>query len=169
MKITARDEYGLRILLRIASCEDADGISIPQLSEAEGITSHNVAKFARILRIGGLIKSTRGHTGGYTMAKTPADITINDILKVMGGRFFDEKFCPSHTGILKHCRNSIDCSIRSLWVIVQVTLDKLLDSVTLQDLLGNEKKSVCLIEDIVNQKAGELLKISKRLVKPRKA
>ncbi len=39
MKITAQEEYGLRILLRIARCNDRNGMSIPQLSEAEGLVS----------------------------------------------------------------------------------------------------------------------------------
>jgi Rrf2 family iron-sulfur cluster assembly transcriptional regulator len=58
MKITAQEEYGLRILIRIASCKDANGISIPQISEAEGLTSHYVAKLARVLRMAGFINST---------------------------------------------------------------------------------------------------------------
>ncbi len=53
MKITAQEEYGLRILIRIASCRDAEGISIPRLSEAEGISKHYVAKLTRLLRMEG--------------------------------------------------------------------------------------------------------------------
>jgi len=40
MKITAQEEFGLRVLIRIAGCETEDGMSIPQLSKAEGLTSH---------------------------------------------------------------------------------------------------------------------------------
>ncbi|HVK97836.1 MAG TPA: Rrf2 family transcriptional regulator, partial [Flavisolibacter sp.] len=65
MKITAQEEYGLRILIRIARCNDQQGMSIPQLSEAEGLTSHYVAKLTRILRLGGFINSTPGYKGGY--------------------------------------------------------------------------------------------------------
>ena len=61
MKITAQEEYGLRILIRIASCKDDEGMSIPQLSEAEGLSSHYVAKLTRVLRIGRFINSTPGH------------------------------------------------------------------------------------------------------------
>jgi len=35
MKITAQEEYGLRILIRIAKCADKDGLNIPQLSDAK--------------------------------------------------------------------------------------------------------------------------------------
>jgi len=54
MKITAQEEYGLRILIRIARCRDKEGMSIPQLTEAEGLSSHYVAKLTRMLRMKGL-------------------------------------------------------------------------------------------------------------------
>jgi len=141
MKITAQDEYGLRILVRIAKCKDTTGLSIPQLSEAEGLSKPNVSKLTRTLRIEGLINSTKGHVGGYVLARPAADITVNDVLKALGGRLFDEEFCANHVGVMKLCTNSIDCSIRSLWSMVQSTIDRLLDKVTLADLSNSEKEA----------------------------
>lgn len=141
MKITAQDEYGLRILVRIAKCKGKLGLSIPQLSEAEGLSQPHVAKLTRILRIQGLIYSTKGHVGGYILAKPAASITVNDVLRALGERLFDEEFCANHVGVIKICTNSVDCSIRSLWTMVQSTIDKLLDKVTLADLSNNEKES----------------------------
>jgi len=140
MKITAQDEYGLRILVRIAKCKDKTGLSIPQLSEAEGLSQPNVSKLTRILRMEGLINSTKGHVGGYVLARPAADIKVNDVLKALGRRLFDEEFCANHVGVLKLCTNSVDCSIRSLWTMVQSTIDKLLDKITLADLSTNSEK-----------------------------
>ena len=70
MKITAQEEYGLRILLRIARCDDKNGMSIPQLSEAEGLTAAYVAKLTRNWRLAGNRKSKPGRKGGYQMANT---------------------------------------------------------------------------------------------------
>jgi len=140
MKITAQDEYGLRILVRIAKCKDKTGLSIPQLSEAEGLSQPNVSKLTRILRMEGLINSTKGHVGGYVLARPAADITVNDVLKALGRRLFDEEFCANHVGVLKLCTNSVDCSIRSLWTMVQSTIDKLLDKITIADLSTNSEK-----------------------------
>jgi len=140
MKITAQDEYGLRILVRIAKCKDKTGLSIPQLSDAEGLSQPNVSKLTRMLRMEGLINSTKGHVGGYVLARPAADITVNDVLKALGGRLFDEQFCANHVGVLKLCTNSVDCSIRSLWTMVQSAIDKLLDKITLADLSTNSEK-----------------------------
>ena len=157
MKITAQVEYGLRIMVRITRCKDEKGLSIRQLSEEEGLSANYVAKLTRILRMKGLINSTRGHMGGYILAKTAAAITINQALKALGGRFFDKKFCESHSGILTLCTNSVDCSIRSLWSVMQISLDKLLDEVTLADMVKNEKDVSTVLENVIERNAAEIL------------
>ena len=141
MKITAQEEYGLRLLIRIASCKDQEGMSIPQLSDTEGLTPHYVAKLTRILRMGGFINSTPGNKGGYVLA-VPADrIIINNVLKTLGGAMFDAEFCGTHAGALKLCTHSVDCSSRSLWAMVQYILDDFLNKVTLHDLVSSEENS----------------------------
>ena len=157
MKITAQVEYGLRIMVRITKCTDEKGLSIRQLSEAEGLSTNYVAKLTRILRMKGLINSTRGYMGGYVLSKPAAAITINHTLKALGGSFFDKRFCESHSGILALCTNSVDCSIRSLWSMMQATLDKLLDKVTLADMVKNEKNVSAVLQDIIEENANELL------------
>ena len=142
MKITAQEEYGLRILIRVARCADDDGMSIPQLSDAEGLGAHYVAKLTRQLRIGGFLKSTPGQKGGYVLSRPASEININKVLKTLGGALFDSEFCASHIGALNLCTNSVDCSARSLWKIIQFTVDQLLDKMTLEDLCGKEKESV---------------------------
>lgn len=138
MKISAQEEYGLRILLRIARDKPEDGLTIADLSVAEGLSASYAAKITRILRLNGFIESTRGKVGGYVLAQTPENIIINKVLKSLGGALFDQEFCEMHTGALKLCTNSINCSVRSLWRIIQLTLDNLLEKVTLKDLMDSE-------------------------------
>ena len=156
MKITAQEEYGLRILLRIAGCRDAEGMSIPQLSEAEGIGPHYVAKLTRMLRMEGFINSTPGYKGGYILAKPAKEIIINDVLKSLGGALYDKKFCGSHAGMLNLCVNSVDCSSRSLWKMIQYTMDQLLDKITLADLVKSEEEPSKRLQQIVEQSAAKL-------------
>ena len=141
MKITAQEEYGLRILIRIAACRDREGMSIPQLSAAEGLSSHYVAKLTRILRMEGYINSTPGNKGGYVLAMPAEKIIINNVLKALGGALFDVKFCGSHSGTMKLCTNSVDCSSRSLWQMIQFIVDRFLDKITLHDLVKKEEDS----------------------------
>ena len=98
MKITAQEEYGIRILLRIANSDSPEGMTIPRLSEAEGLSQHYVAKLCRLLRINGFIKSTRGKEGGYTLVNQPEDTHINQVLTILGGKLYSQEFCHFH-----HC------------------------------------------------------------------
>ena len=154
MKITAQEEYGLRILIRIAGCRDREGMSIPQLSTAEGLSSHYVAKLTRILRMSGYINSTPGNKGGYVLAMPADKININDVLKALGGALFDVKFCGSHSGTMKLCTNSVDCSSRSLWQMIQFIVDRFLDKITLHDLVNKEEDSTnVFVKLLENEKA----------------
>lgn len=157
MKITAQEEYGLRILIRIAGCKDKEGMSIPRLSEAEGLSSHYVAKLTRILRMAKLINSTPGYKGGYILARPSQEIVINDVLKALGGVMFDKRFCGLHAGSMRLCTNSVDCSARSLWQMIQVTVDQLLNQVTLYDLVNTEKESTEKLRLLISQSIGETL------------
>ena len=151
MKITAQEEYGLRILLRIARCLDRDGMSIPQLSEAEGISAAYIAKLTRKLRMEGYINSTPGNKGGYVLSQPPDQVNMNKVLKSLGGSLFDKNFCGSYPGSLKLCTNSVDCSVRSLWQMIQFSVVQLLDKVTLYDLVNSEEKSENLLGFILEQ------------------
>ena len=151
MKISAQEEYGLRIMVRIAACKDAEGMSIPQLSEAEGLSGHYIAKLTRILRMEGFINSTPGYKGGYVLAMPASEININKVLKALGGSLFDKEFCGSHSGSMKFCTNSVDCSSRSLWQMIQLIVEPFLDEVTLQDLGGQEKNASEFFDRILQQ------------------
>lgn len=158
MKITSSEEYGIRTLIRIASANSTEGLSIPQLSEAEKLSEPHVAKICRTLRMEGFINSTPGYKGGYVLAKPAEEIIINNVLKALGGSLFDKEFCGTHTGLGKLCTNSVDCSTRSLWRMVQHTLDNLLNKLTLKDLMVNEKEVELKLEAILHRNMEAMIK-----------
>lgn len=153
MKISAQDEYGLRILLQIARTAPDTGLSIAQLSEAEGISTAYAAKITRSLRMAGFISSTRGQKGGYVLAKPANEIIIKNVLDALGGMLFDPSFCNDHAGAMRLCTNSVDCSVRSLWRMVQMAVDRLLEKVTLEDLIGREADATSALKQLLDENA----------------
>jgi len=138
MKFSSQEEYGLRLLLRIAKSDSPNGLTIPELSWIEGLSTANVAKILRILRLAGFIESARGQTGGYKLNKPANKIYVGEVLTTLGGKLYESGFCDLHAGIESICTNTIDCSIRSLWKTIQNMIDGVLNKFTLQDLLGKE-------------------------------
>jgi Rrf2 family protein len=148
MKFSAVEEYGLRCLIQIAKNGKVNGITIPELSELEGLSEANVAKILRILRLGGIVEAERGQTGGYRLTRPPEQITLREILYVLGGKLFENDYCNTYTGITTICTNSTDCSVRSVWKNVQRVIDEVLGRLTLKDLLAPEKG----VDKVVSEK-----------------
>ncbi len=149
MKFSTQEDFGLRLLLRIAKSKSTNGLTIPELSELEGISVANAGKILRILRLAGFIESARGQTGGYKLKVPANEIIVNDVMTALGGKLFETDFCEQHAGIDNICTNTIDCSIRSLWRTIQMMLDNVLSQITLQDLLGKEDDVDLLVGNYV--------------------
>jgi Rrf2 family protein len=140
MKLSANEEYGLRCLVRLGYAAYAgEGLTIPEISQAEGVSTAYAAKILRALRKGGFVKAARGKDGGYTLARPAEEIVIGDAMNALGGRLFESDFCDSHSGQVPICTRSVDCSVRSLWRAVQVAVDGVLSKATLRDLLQKEE------------------------------
>ncbi|VAX24868.1 hypothetical protein MNBD_IGNAVI01-2253 [hydrothermal vent metagenome] len=138
MKFSAQEEYGLRCLLRIARFyEMGKSLTIPEISRGEGITEHTTAKILRALRIGGFLESERGHLGGYTLSRPPEEINLGNVLKALGGKLYDEEFCKTHSKGDHICTITSDCSVRSVWILIQNSVDNVLQNLTIRDLIGD--------------------------------
>jgi Rrf2 family protein len=140
MKFSAQEEYGLRCLLQIARQGPGGSLTIPEIAAAEGLSIPYVAKLVRILRQGGFLNSTRGHTGGYALSCPAEEITVDDVLTVLGGRLYDSDHCEHFSGAVPLCTHNTDCSIRSLWEAVQRGVDQILSRTTLDSLLAGEQE-----------------------------
>jgi Rrf2 family protein len=140
MKLTTQEEYGLRCLLRLGREGPGESLTIAELSRHEAVSGPTVAKMMRILRRAGLVRSTRGKGGGYTLARFPEQINVGEALAVLGGRLYDARFCERHSGTVRLCTHTPDCSIRSVWRVLQDAVDGVLARMTLKDLLRTEEE-----------------------------
>jgi Rrf2 family transcriptional regulator, iron-sulfur cluster assembly transcription factor len=140
MKLSSQEEYGLRCLLRVGREGTTGSISISELSRSEGVSEPNVAKMMRVLREGGFVRSTRGQSGGYALSRPADEINVGQVLAALGGRLYEASFCDSHSGMERLCTHMPDCSIRSVWRMLQRAVDQVLGGITLKDLLVSERE-----------------------------
>ncbi len=138
MKLSAQEEYGLRCLLTLARAEPGSSLTIPQIAEAERISGPNVAKLLRVLKAGGFVVALRGQSGGYALARKANEVNVGEVLSCLGGRIFDAAFCGRHSSATRGCGHNSDCSVRSVWRLVQRAVDDVLSRLTLADLLVEE-------------------------------
>lgn len=145
MKFSTQEEYGLRCLLQIARAQ-GKSLTIPEISEAEGLSEANVAKLLRILRMGGFIHSERGRDGGYTLSMEPEGIVLGNVLAALGGRIIEDDFCEKHSGVKRFCIHSVDCTVITVWENVQRAIDDVLFKTKLSDLLPTSTKEPDLVQ-----------------------
>ena len=126
-------------MLRLGREPEGGSLTIAQLSCQEGISVANVAKMMRVLRRARLVTSTRGKDGGYALARPAGQVRVSEVLAALGGRLFDAGFCDTHSGSTSLCAHMGDCSIRSVWRMLQDAIDGVLGRMTLTDLLRNER------------------------------
>jgi Rrf2 family protein len=141
MKFSSQEEYGLRCLLQIARLGTEGSLTIPEISRIEGLSQTHVAKLLMILRKEGIITSTRGQSGGYSIARDPAEISVREVLEALGGRLYDAEFCGRHAGQLDVCKHSVDCSLKSLWQVIQGAVDNVVSSISLADLIAESQSA----------------------------
>lgn len=165
MKLSAQEEYGLRCLLHLARCGNGGSLTIPEISRAEGLSVPNVAKLMRLLRMGDFVRSARGQSGGYTLARPAAEISVAQVMELLGGPFFSPGFCQRHAGTEDHCAHAVDCPLRTLWGTVQTVLTAVLGKTTLADLTCAEREMNQRIRDLT----GELLPLCQREVAEQRA
>jgi Rrf2 family protein len=138
MNVSAAEEYALRCLLQVALHEGPRPMSTPEIASREGLGPEYVGLLMQKLRVGGLVTSTRGAGGGYRLARPANEISVWEVITVVGGEFLPQAFCQCHPGRRPDCVHVTDCSIRALWRRVEGSLRKALDGITLADLQREE-------------------------------
>ena len=152
MKISAQEEYGLRCLLQLARAETlGESLTLSQLARLEGISTANAGKLMWILSKAGLVQSTRGIKGGYSLARPASQIRLNQVIRVLEGEPA-ESHCKSYAGVLDACVHTGDCGIRPVIVELHQIVDNALADITLSQLLGTEANVDAVLHKIQGTK-----------------
>ena len=137
MKISAQEEYGLRCLVQLATLDDGESLTLPQIAEREGISQANAGKLMWLLNKAGFVSAIRGTKGGYSLARAAGEIHLNEVIKVLDEDVLS-KHCESYTGILDSCVHKGDCGIRPVIVGLHEIVENALSQITLAQLVGTE-------------------------------
>src|SRR5215213_6383041 len=136
MKVSAQEEYGLRCLLQLAHLSEGESLTLGQIAEGEGISQANAGKVLWLLNKAGLVASTRGTKGGYTLARPAVEIRLSEVIKVLDEGEV-EGHCKTYPGVLDSCVHTGDCGIRSVIVNVHEVVERALSRITLAQLAGS--------------------------------
>ena len=138
MRITTWAEYGLICALHLARRAGEGPITGREIAAGERLPADYVEQILLRLRRAGLVSSTRGARGGYSLARSANEISVREVIAASELATFD-LHCVSHPVGEERCAESQSCSIRPVWMMLQRKIDDVLESVHLGDLLVDER------------------------------
>ena len=136
MKLSTRGRYGIHAMYDLALNADGGPQSIKAIAEREGVPEAYLEQLIAVLKREGLVTSTRGAQGGYMLARRPEEITVGDVLRALeGGLNLVECLDEEET-----CGRTCDCPSRVVWLKMRDGLNKIVDGITLKDMIEDYKR-----------------------------
>ncbi len=139
--ISARTEYAVRAMLILAesALAAAGPVSVETLAFRQTLPRKFLEAIVADLRSAGLVKSTRGARGGYSLTREPRDISLGDVFRAVDGPLAEVRGLRPHEttyeGVAEH--------LPTVWVAVRASLRSVLDETSLADVLsGNLNERV---------------------------
>jgi len=140
MQLTTHTDYSLRVLIYLALHQDEGQATVHEIAKRYGISGNHVAKVAQTLAQLGYVKSQRGRGGGLVLARPVSEIGVGELVRQTENLKLLECFGPDST-----CPIAPSCRLKNLLWNAQQAFLKVLDSCTVQDLVGNDSELLALL------------------------
>lgn len=129
MKLTTKGRYAVTTLLDMTLREQTSPITISEVAKRHHLSPAYLERLAGKLRQNGLLKSVRGAQGGYLLGKSPAEITVAEIINAV-----EEKIDTTRCQGQANCHEGNVCLTHHLWASLNHVIFDFLQKITLKDL-----------------------------------
>lgn len=131
MRLSTKGRYAVTAMLDIALHEKQGPVTLAEISQCQGISLSYLEQLFSKLKKQGLVKGVRGPGGGYTLAKSPSQISVADIIQSV-----DEKLDMTKCGGKGNCSNGEKCLTHQLWFDLSCKLYKFLSGIKLDQYVN---------------------------------
>ncbi len=128
MKLTTRGHYSVKALLDLSMQPKRAPASVKAIAQRQDLPAPYLEKLLIAMRRAGLVRSVRGAQGGYQLARSPAQISLGQILEAVGETIDP---LPHHTPDAEHAEDWVTFT---LWHRLHQKLKEALYSISLEDL-----------------------------------
>ena len=123
-------EYAIRAFVNLAQVPDGRFAMVKQIAADEEIPAHFLAKILQQLARKGLLRSSKGPTGGFSLCVPPDEVRMLDIVEALDGLSEYEK-CASG---LAECSDDMPCPLHDSWKVLRSRIMDYLGRNTIADL-----------------------------------
>ncbi|HCJ11429.1 MAG TPA: Rrf2 family transcriptional regulator [Clostridiales bacterium] len=135
MKLSTKGRYGVMACYDLACHHGDSPVPLKAIASRQGISPGYLEQLIGHLRRAGIVRSVRGPQGGYVLARSPDEITVGDIIRVLEGPIAPVECVSQDPGDFRHCGRTDGCVTRPVWEKLRDSMVRVLDSITLKDLL----------------------------------
>jgi Rrf2 family protein len=130
--LTRKSKYGLKALLLLARDYDRGPVLASEIASREGIPEKFLQLILLELKRRGIVRSWRGHGGGYQLARDPAAIDFGEVLRVLDGPLALTP-CVSQTAYQRcdECADERRCGVRLVMKTVRDSTARILEGASL--------------------------------------
>ena len=140
MRLTTKGRFAVTAMIDLALRQDKAPVTLSAISQRQEISLSYLEQLFGKLRRHEIVESVRGPGGGYSLARRAEDITVADIIIAV-----DEPLDATQCGGKENCHNSghehgARCMTHDLWATLNAKMVEYLDSVSLKDLVEQQKQ-----------------------------
>lgn len=142
MRLTTKGRFAVTAMIDLAQQQGTGPVGLAGISERQDISLSYLEQLFGKLRKHNLVESVRGPRGGYHLAKNASDVSVTDIIIAV-----DEPLDATQCGGKGNCHGSDHergnhCMTHDLWSTLNQKMVDYLDSVSLEDLVNQQKKHI---------------------------
>jgi Rrf2 family cysteine metabolism transcriptional repressor len=137
VRLSTKGEYASRAMLELSLHYEDKPLHIRDISKAQDIPQRFLEQILLQLKRAGYLRSRKGPEGGYHLSKSPADINVAEVIRVMDGPLapIDCVSVSAH----EVCPHEDSCGLRWLWKEVRDSVAQILERTTFEELARKTK------------------------------
>lgn len=135
MRLTTKGRFAVTAMIDLGLRQHHGPVTLAAISQRQRISLSYLEQLFGKLRRHALVESTRGPGGGYTLGRAAVDISVADIIYAV-----DEPLDATQCHGKENCDNDQRCMTHDLWSNLNRVMVDFLDSVSLRDLVEQQKQ-----------------------------
>lgn len=134
--LSTRSRYALHALVYLAGKKSEHPVRTLEIADANKLPRKFLESILRDLKRGGILDSKRGQHGGYILARSPQQIRLSEIVRLLDGPIL---LAPcSHDAVCDECSLRGFCHLRTAFQSINRSTESKLDGIRLAGLVRSQ-------------------------------
>lgn len=142
MILSTKGRYGLRAIYTLSLNYGQKPMKLKDIAQQCNLSETYLEQLFNKLKKGGVITSVRGAHGGYSLAKSPEETVVGDVLRVLEGDAITSECSQGST-----CGIEDTCKTKFVWEKIENSIHDVIDNITLEDIKNNKTN----VEEQINE------------------